>query len=106
MVRVGLLVGVRRCRVCQSSIQHLHLKRVCCNHPRCKKAYQQMPRSQKVKAAIQETESKGQACDREVRQRYAYARLKGASEGDALTVVSRRMELRVTEVIAIVRGPK
>jgi len=65
-----------------------------------------MPRSQKVKAAIKETESKGQARDREVRGRYAYARLKGASEGDALTVVAMRMELRIAEVIAIVRGPK
>lgn len=108
VVRVGLLVSVRRCRVCQSSIHHLHPNRVCCGHPRCKRTYERMPRSQKLRARAQakEAEDAAAARDREVRGRYAYARLKGASEGDALTVVARRMELRITEVIAIVRGPK
>lgn len=29
---------LRRCKICQQPIEHLHAYRTCCEHPRCKRA--------------------------------------------------------------------
>jgi len=98
--------SLRRCRICRQPIEHLDIKRVCCNHPRCKRANRIMPPAMRARVKAIESITPDQLKAVEAKKRYAYARLKGATPVQGYEVVARRMNMRVADVIAIVEPKK
>jgi hypothetical protein len=94
--------NVRRCKICKQPIEHLHTFRVCCDHPRCLRTNRSMSRKRKTYPKTT-GEMKQVLITREIVKRYQYAKSKGATDGQAYTVVANRMKMQVNEVIAVVR---
>lgn len=96
---------LRRCRICNQPIEHLHKYRVVCSHPRCQRANRSMGHKQR-KAAQQAARSPADAKRMQVAQAKALLRQaykQGASGPVAMQAVAQRMGLRVVDVIALVK---
>ena len=65
-----------------------------------------MPRVARANAYKRESVNPEELRKRETVMRFKYALSKGATDAQAFTVVARRMEMRVKDVIAIVESAK